>query len=315
MTIARLRGRFSIRAARLSVLLFLLSSFVCSAAFAASVRGIVTDATGARVSGATVVLVQNGASVGTTVSGADGSYQILTGTQGRFFLLTSAKSFRQLETPVFYAKQLDTIERNIVLEPEWVRESIVVTATGTPTPQPQTSSATTVIGPLDIDLRTDFVSQLPLMPGASVMQIGQMGSQASLFIRGGNSDANMVLIDGVEAGDLGGRFDFGTLPATGVDGERMVFRGANSTSMAQAPESAALSSLTHSARNDQSFPSFFLRADGGNFNTQRLRRGNPSPGLTGSSTIWAPIAGCKPRMRCRTMSTTWAQPPQTWAGS
>ena len=56
--------------------------------------------------------------------------------------MVSAKSFRQLETPGFYAGQLDNIERNLVLEPEWVRESIVVTATGTPTPQPQTSAAT-----------------------------------------------------------------------------------------------------------------------------------------------------------------------------
>jgi vitamin B12 transporter len=52
-----------------------------------------------------------------------------------------------LETPGFYAGRLDSIERNIVLEPEWVRESIVVTATGTPTPQPQTSEATSVLGP------------------------------------------------------------------------------------------------------------------------------------------------------------------------
>jgi vitamin B12 transporter len=78
---------------------------------------------------------------------ADGSFQILTGAAGRFFLVVTAKSFRQLQTPDFYAGQFDSIERNVVLEPEWVRESIVVTATGTPTPQPQTSAATTVIGP------------------------------------------------------------------------------------------------------------------------------------------------------------------------
>jgi iron complex outermembrane receptor protein/vitamin B12 transporter len=264
MTLARFCGRLSLRAARLSVLLFLLSSVVFSTAFAASVRGVVTDATGARVSGATVVLLQNGESVGTSVSGADGSYQILTGTAGRFFLLTSAKSFRQLETPVFYAGQLDTVERNLVMEPEWVRESIVVTPTGVPTPQPQTSSATTVIGPTDIDLRTDFVSLLPLMPGTNVMQIGQRGSQASLFIRGGNSDSNKVQIDGVDAGDLGGRFDFGTLPTTAVERSE-VFRGTGSSLYGAGAESGVVSMTT--PRGTTTFPSFFLRADGGNFNT------------------------------------------------
>ena len=34
------------------------------------------------------------------VSTADGSFQILTGIEGRFFLLVSAKSFRQLQTPI-----------------------------------------------------------------------------------------------------------------------------------------------------------------------------------------------------------------------
>ncbi|UWZ81903.1 TonB-dependent receptor [Occallatibacter riparius] len=264
MTLARFRGRFFHRAARLSASTFLLLTLVCTSAFAASVRGIVTDATGARVSGATVVLLQNGEAVGSAVSGADGSYQITTGTQGRFFLLTNAKSFRQLETPVFYAKQLDTIERNIVLEPEWVRDSIVVTPTGTPTPQPQTSSATDVIGPLDIDLRTDLVSTLPLMPGTSVMQIGQRGSQSSLFVRGGDSDATMVLVDGVEAGDLGGRFDFGTLPATGVE-RAEVYRGTNSNLYGAGALSGVVNLTT--PRGTTPFPSFFLRADGGNFNT------------------------------------------------
>ena len=133
---------------------------------------------------------------------------------GRFFLLVSAKSFRQLETPGFYAGRLDSVERNLVLEPEWVRESIVVTATGTPTPQPQTSEATSVLGPLDLALRDDLTSALRLMPGTVVAQSGQLGAQTSLFIRGGNSDANKILLDGVSVGDMGGQFDFGPLSTT-----------------------------------------------------------------------------------------------------
>jgi len=105
-----------------------------AAANAASIRGVVTDASGSRVTGAAVQLIMNGSVVGSAVSGADGSFQILTGHKGRFYLVVSATKFRQLDTPGFYAGQLDNIERNIVLEPEWVHESIVVTATGTPTP-------------------------------------------------------------------------------------------------------------------------------------------------------------------------------------
>ena len=150
----------------LAAILLLLRIFCVPAA---SIRGIVTDTTGAKVTGANVVLVCNGQVVASAVSTADGSFQILTGGEGRFFLVVSAKSFRQLQTPDFYAGRLDSVERNLVLEPEWVRESIVVTATGTPTPQPQTSAAISVISPLDLALRDDLVSALRLMPGTFVV--------------------------------------------------------------------------------------------------------------------------------------------------
>jgi len=237
-----------------------------SACFAASIRGVVTDATGAKVTGANVVLVWNGKVVASAVSTADGSFEILTGGDGRFFLVASAKSFRQLQTPDFYAGRLDSIERNLVLEPEWVRESIVVTATGTPTPQPQTSAATSVLGPLDLELRSDLVSPLRLMPGTAVVEEGQRGGQTSLFVRGGNSDANKILIDGVSAGDLGGRFDFGPLSTTAVESAE-IYRGPNS-SLYGADAASGVVSLT-TPHGTTSFPSLLFQGDAGNFHTSR----------------------------------------------
>jgi iron complex outermembrane receptor protein/vitamin B12 transporter len=233
---------------------------------AASIRGIVTDASGAKVTGATVVLLQNGKAVATAVSTADGSFQILSGVQGRFFLVVSAKSFRQLETPGFYAGQLDSIERNLVLEPEWARESIVVTATGTPTPQPQTSAATTVLGPLDLALQNDLDSSLRLMPGTFVAQTGQMGAQTSLFIRGGNSNANMVLLDGVDVGDMGNRFDFGPLSTTAIETAE-IYRGPNSSLYGADAETGVVSLTT--PHGTTSFPSILFQGDAGNLSTSR----------------------------------------------
>ena len=231
---------------------------------AASIRGVVTDASGAKVTGATVTLLSNGKPVATAVSTADGSYQILTGSTGRFFLVVSAKTLRQVDTPMFYAGPLDNVEKNVVMEPEWVRESIVVTATGTPTPQPQTSAATSVLGPLDLDLRDDFVSSLRLMPGTFVVQAGQRGAEATLFVRGGDSDDNKVLVDGVSAGDLGGQFDFGTLATTAV--ERVeVYRGPDSDLYGADAESSVVSFTT--PRGTTSFPSLLFSGDAGNFQT------------------------------------------------
>jgi vitamin B12 transporter len=246
--------------------LAILVVLTAAAAHAASVRGVVTDSSGAKVSGATVSLLSNGQVVSTGASGADGSFQIITGVEGRFFLVVSATSFRQLETPGFYAGRLDNIERNIVLEPAWVHESIVVTATGVPTPQPQTGAATSVLGPLDLDLREDLVSALRLMPGTFVVQAGQRGAQSSLFVRGGASDSNLVLIDGVKAGDVGGRFDFGPLSTTGVE-RTEVYRGANSGLYGADAASSVVSVTTPNGTTH--FPSVIFHGDGGNYRTFR----------------------------------------------
>jgi vitamin B12 transporter len=242
--------------------------FVLCAAFAraASIRGMVTDATGAKVTGASVSLFSNGKVIAAAVSSSDGSFQILTGASGRFFLVVSATSFRQLQTPDFYAGQFDSVERNIVLEPAWVRESIVVTATGVPTPQPQTSASTSVLSPLDLALSDDFVSVLRLMPGTVVTQTGQRGAQTSLFIRGGNSDANKVLMDGVDAGDLGNLFDFGPLSTTAIE-RAEVYRGTDSDLYGAGAETGVVSLTT--PQGTTSFPSLLFEGDAGDFNTSR----------------------------------------------
>ena len=251
-----------LRSAAAAIILFLFAS----ASQAASIRGIVTDATGAKVPGAVVSLVSNGTVVASAVSASDGSFELSAGNAGRFFLVVSAKSFRQLQTPDFYAGSFDSVERNLVMEPAWVRESIVVAATGVPTPQPETSAATTVLSPLDLGLRTDLVSALRLMPGAQVVQTGQLGAQTSLFVRGGASDDNKVLFDGVDAGDLGSQFDFGPLSTTAVESAE-VYRGPDSSLYGAGADSSVVSLTT--PRGTTSFPSLLFEGDAGSLSTSR----------------------------------------------
>ena len=247
----------------LASILLVLFAAVCSAA---SIHGVVSDATGAKVTAAGIALVSKGQVVSTSVSGSDGSFQITTGGSGRFFLVVSANSFRQLQTPDFYAGQFDSIERNVVLEPEWVRESIVVTATGTPTPQPQTSSATTVLSPLDLGLSENLVSALRLMPGTFVVQSGQRGSETSLFVRGGDLDDNKILLDGIDAGDLGNQFDFGPFTTTAIESAE-VYRGPDSNLYGAGAVTSVVSLTT--PHGTTSFPSLMFEGDAGNFNTSR----------------------------------------------
>jgi iron complex outermembrane receptor protein/vitamin B12 transporter len=250
-----------------AIFLTLLAFFAFShSADAASVRGRVTDQSGAAVRGATVMLVVNGKVVNSTNSANDGSFQLMTGSAGHFFLVVKAKSFRQLSTPDFYAGTLDNVERKLVLEPEWVHESIVVSATGTATPQTQTTNATSVLTEQDMGGQSDLVSVLRTVPGTVVEQTGERGAVTSVFLRGADSDANKMLVDGLDAGDVGGRFDFGPVSTTALE-QVEIYRGPNSNLYGADAEGGVVSFTTpHGTTN---FPSFLFQGDFGNFNTSR----------------------------------------------
>jgi outer membrane cobalamin receptor len=53
---------------------------------------------------------------------------------------------------------------------------------------------------------------LRFLPGAVVNTAGQRGGISSLFVRGGESTYNKVIVDGVAIDNPGETFDFGTLP-------------------------------------------------------------------------------------------------------
>src|SRR6185436_91497 len=70
---------------------------------------------------------------------------------------------------------------------------------------------------LDAIGKPDVLEALRQVPGSSLVQTGGRGGITSMFIRGGNSNFNKVLIDGVPANDIGGGIDFAQFSTTGVD--------------------------------------------------------------------------------------------------
>jgi len=91
---------------------------------------------------------------------------------------------------------------------------MVVTATAVPTLLPDVPAGVTVITQQDIQARgyTTLAQALSAIPGLGIVQSGGAGGQASVFIRGTNSEDVLVLIDGVPANDPSdpnGAFNFG----------------------------------------------------------------------------------------------------------
>ncbi|TPW13086.1 MAG: TonB-dependent outer membrane receptor for cobalamin and Fe transport, partial [bacterium] len=109
-------------------------------------------------------------------------------------------------------------------------EEVVVTATKTETPVAQTGASVTVIKREEVERKqaTDAVQILREQPGFSLIQTGGRGQlNATIFIRGGNNDMNLVLIDGMKVNQGGGFFDYRDLTTTGV-GTVEIVRGPQS---------------------------------------------------------------------------------------
>ena len=93
---------------------------------------------------------------------------------------------------------------------------------------------------------------------------GQRGGLASLFVRGGDSTYNKVIVDGVTINEPGGTFDFGNFPLAQVD--RLEFlRGAQSTLYGSDAMTSVLEMWTRTGSTR--VPELRFGADGGNFGT------------------------------------------------
>ena len=227
-SLGRYAASRSIRAriARCVALTFL-GFLISTCAQAVVIRGRLTDALGKPVPRGMVRLVKDGKTVAFAYSETDGSFEIRSSDSGRFTLLGSAAGFLPAIGTDFYGGVTDVLQQNVVLAANTVRQEITVSATGIPTPLPQLTSPVSVIPQEAMDLQTGVIDVMRQTPGAFMVQTGQLGSVTSLFMRGGNSTANLVLIDGVPADDIGGTFDFGTVSSTAV-GKIDVVRGPDS---------------------------------------------------------------------------------------
>ncbi len=99
---------------------------------------------------------------------------------------------------------------------------VTVTATRIPTPVSQTPAGVTVITKQEMIDRgyTTLEQALVAVPGLGIVQSGGPGGQASVFIRGTNSEDVLVLQDGVpinDPSDPNGAFDFGQDLLAGIE--------------------------------------------------------------------------------------------------
>ncbi len=250
----------------LSVIFAFILITISTSAYAVIVRGTVSDPLGAVIPNARVQLIQGTAVAAQAISNPDGSFEIRSAGSGRFVLLTSAAGFSPGIGNDFYGGRTDIIVRDVTLEIASVTTEMTVTATGIPTPLQQASSAISYIPSSVLSTRVGVVDDLRQAPGQVAVQQGQYGGLTSLFVRGGNSDANKILIDGVTSEDVGGRFDFGTVSSTAVDNTE-IYRGPNSVLYGSDAGASVVNFAT--PRGSSLRPVLNYSGDAGNFHTYR----------------------------------------------
>ena len=231
-----------------------------------TLHGTVHDPLGSLVVDASVELLQHGKVIATETTGTDGTYRFSIPMSGQYRIRVSASAFQARTSTQVYIAAAGTAELDITLATQTFDQQITVTASGIPTPEAQTGASVTVIPGSDNRYMPEVQDPLRLVPGLQVTQTGQMGGTTGLSIRGGGTDANKVLIDGVPANTIGGGVEFANLATVGVESIE-ILREPNSA-LFGSDALAGVVSLT-SIRGATPLPLFTYAGDTGNFHTYR----------------------------------------------
>ena len=156
--------------------------------------------------------------------------------------------------------------------PPIIHETVVVTATGREMPESKVGASITVLNRDEIEQRhaLSTIDLLRAIPGVVAVRAGGVGNLTGVFVRGGESTYNKVLLDGMPLNEPGGAFNFASLSPENI--ERIeVLRGAHSALFG----SDAMASVIHlfSVRPQTSRPQMNLTVDGGTYNTAHVAAG------------------------------------------
>lgn len=231
---------------------------------AATVSGTVRDASGV-IPGVSVNVVVADSVIETVTTGRDGHYQVRVPAGTPFTLVARYPGFA--DEVVTSAGVEGTVTRDLRLHIGHV--AVVVTATRSPQSQARVTQSVTVATAEDIDAlgATSLADVMRFVPGLAVEASGGEGSVTRVFSRGGESDYNLVLIDGVRVNLSGGTFDFSRIAAGEIERVEVV-RGAQSALYGSDAMGAVVHVMTRRASAIDA-PRVTGSFEGGSFTTVR----------------------------------------------
>jgi outer membrane receptor protein involved in Fe transport len=194
----------------------------------AAISGTVFDPAGQAVPGARVTLLYAMTQLESRETNAQGQYSFTRLRAGKYQILATSSGFDQLPVDI----DLPAGEKRVSdlhLKVSALRDQVVVSAEPGGVLTSQIASSASVVSGQEIEDRAaqSALDVLRGLPGTETNQSGGRGTVTSTFIRGGDSDYNLIMIDGIELNDFGGGFDLSPLPAEGVQ-QIEVIRGPES---------------------------------------------------------------------------------------
>jgi iron complex outermembrane receptor protein/vitamin B12 transporter len=247
-------------------IIFLALTRISSAQAQGTLRGTVSDPLGAVVKGAKVSIDRGGTNAGETTTTGEGAFSFPSLGVGRYHVKVEAQGFSVYTSPEVFVRSGGPTTLDVLLQVSGLKQELVVSATGSQLPVAQVGASVTLIDSQDIQAenKLDALENLRQVAGAQIVQTGERGGITSLFIRGGESSFNKILVDGAPANDIGGSFDFAQLSNGGV-GSIEVLEGANSV-LYGADGLAGVVNIT-TQHGTSAIPELKLSIDGGNFGT------------------------------------------------
>jgi outer membrane cobalamin receptor len=242
---------------------------------AATLEGTVLDPSGRTVPGARVSLLHQLTPLEERQTDARGRFEFNGLRRGAYRLVASVPGFTASSVQIEVGEdETRTVDLRLALSA--VQEHVVVSATLGGALSPQVGSSINVVTRRDMDEQgaQAVFEVLREVPGVTVTQAGRHGGATGVFIRGGNSNYNLVMLDGMQVNQFGGDFDLASLPADGV--ERVeIARGPQSALYGSNAVAGVINIVT---RQGQGPPRFTMQAEGGSFTTRRFATGGS--GLT-----------------------------------
>jgi vitamin B12 transporter len=238
---------------------------IVAAASAAELKIKVIDPQSAAVAGAQVSLLPPSGTdiLGTQTTSSEGLAVFRSSGPGPYRVQVLAPGFAEELSDAPPQADAVTVRLHLAV----TSETVVVSATRSPVPGEDSGAEVETLNGEQLQVMNPVAADdaLRFLPGAVVNTAGQRGGLSSLFVRGGESNYNKVIVDGVSVTEPGGTIDFGTLSLAGAD--RLEFlRGTQSTLYGSDAMTSVVQVWTRTGSSP--IPELRFGADAGNYGTE-----------------------------------------------